>query len=84
MDFINTHDNAFLHYYASDMVLYVDSDAAYLVCPKARSLVAGYYYLSTHPNISKHPHLNGALLVECKTLRHVVYSAAEPKCAGFF
>ena len=66
MDFINTHNNYSLHYYASDMVLHVNSDAAYLVCPKARSRVAGYYYLSTHPNISKHQHLNAAVLVDCK------------------
>ena len=29
------------------MILHVDSDAAYLVAPKARSLIAGFYYLST-------------------------------------
>ena len=77
MDFLNTHDNAFLWYYASDMVLHVDSDAAYLVCPKARSRVAGYYYLSNHPNISKYPGLNAAVHIECKTLRHVVSFAGE-------
>ena len=68
MDYLNTYPEAYIRYYASDMVLHVDSDAAYLVAPKARSRIAGYYHLSSHPNIMKHPRLNGAILVECKTL----------------
>ena len=46
MDYLFTHPNAKLRYYASDMQLHVDSDAAYLVAPKAKSRVAGYFYLS--------------------------------------
>ena len=84
MDYLHTHPNAFVRYYASDMILHVDSDAAYLVLPKARSRIAGYYYLSSHPNITKHAKLNGAILVECKTLRHVVSSAAEAEVAGVY
>ena len=84
MDYLHTHPNTFVRFYASDMVLHVDSDAAYLVLPKARSRVAGYFHLSAHPNITKHPQLNGAILVECKTLRHVVSSAAEAEVAGIY
>jgi hypothetical protein len=32
---------------ASDMILQIDSDAAYLVCPKARSRAGGYHYLGS-------------------------------------
>ena len=84
MDYVHTHPNTFVRFYASDMVLHVDSDAAYLVLPKARSRIAGYYYLSSHPNITKHPTLNGPVLVECKTLRHVVSSAAEAEVSGIY
>ena len=84
MDYLYTYPNAFIRYYASDMILHVDSDAAYLVAPKARSRIAGYYHLSGHPNITKHPKRNGAILVECKTLRHVVSSSAEAEVAGIF
>ena len=84
MNFLNTHDDAYLPFYASDMVLHVDSDNAYLVCPKARSRVAGYYYLLKHPNITKHLALNAAVHVVCKTLCHVVSSAAEAECVGSF
>ena len=66
------------------MVLHVDSDAAYLVAPKAHSCVARYFHLSDHPNITKHPKMNGAILVECTTLRHVVSSSTEAEVAGIY
>ena len=66
------------------MILHVNSDAADLVAPKARSRIAGNFHLLEHPNITKHPKLNGAILVECKTLRHVVSSSAESEVAGIY
>ena len=84
LDYANTYKNAYLRYYASDMILHVDSDAAYLVAPKSRSRIAGYYHLSDHPSKRKHPTLNSAILVECKTLRHVVSSAAEVETGGVY
>ena len=50
LDYVPTYTNAFIRYYASDMILHVDSDAAYNVIPKARSRIADYYYLSGKPN----------------------------------
>lgn len=66
------------------MQLFVDSDAAYLVAPKAKSRVAGFYYFKNTPTnhplpLSPHP-----ILVECRCLRHVVSSAAEAETAGLF
>ena len=66
------------------MILNIDSDAAYLVAPKARSRVAGYYHLTSDPSKHKLPLLNGAIHIECKTLRHVVSSAAEAEVGGVF
>ena len=84
MDYVNTYKEAYIRYKASDMVLHIDSDAAYLVAPKARSRVAGYFHLSDHPSKTQHPTLNGAIHVECKTLRHVVSSAAEAETGGVY
>jgi hypothetical protein len=84
MDYMHTYPNAYIRYYASGMILLIDSDAAYVIAPKSRSRVAGYFYLADHPDISKHTTLNGAILVECKTLRHVVSSAAEAETGGLF
>jgi len=44
LDYVATYKNTFLRYHASDMILHVDSDAAYLVAPNAKSRIAGFYY----------------------------------------
>ena len=66
------------------MVLTVDSDAAYLVLPKARSRFAGYFRLLDDPATPHHHIYNGALLIECRTIRHVVSSAAEAETNAVF
>ena len=58
----------FLRYHASDMILNIDSDAAYLVLPNARSRIAGIYHLTNHSSPHKSPFLNAPILVEYKTL----------------
>ena len=42
LDYVATYPDVILRFYASDMILKVDSDAAYLVLPKARSRIVGY------------------------------------------
>ena len=44
LDYFATYSHVSLRYHRSNMQLHVDSDAAYLVAPKARSRVAGFYY----------------------------------------
>ena len=68
MDYLHTYPNAYIHFYASDMILHVDSNAAYLVAPKVRRRIAGYFHLLDHPNITKHPKLNCAILIKYKTI----------------
>ena len=81
LDYIATYPNVTIQFHASNMQLHVDSDAAYLVAPKARSRIAGYFSLESHqPNPTPH----GPILVECRTLRHVVASSAEAEIAGIF
>ena len=84
MEYVHTFMKAYIGYYTSDMILHIESDAAYLVSPKARRIVAGYFHLPDHPTITKHPKRNGAIFVECKTLRHVLSSAAKTEVAGIF
>ena len=86
MDYLNTYPNAKLRYYAGTMNLKVESNAAYLVLPNARSRVAGHFYLeaSPHPNKVYPGKHNAPLLTECYTLRNVVSSAAKAKCEGIF
>ena len=87
LDYLPTYPDVKLRYTASDMILHVDFDAAYLVQDGARSRIAGHYILSSHPPPAllvpvKAP--NAPILVECKTLRPVVASAAEAETGGLF
>ena len=84
LDYIATYPNPILRFYASDMILTAESDAAYLVLPKARSRAAGMFYLHNKPTTKPHPSLNGAVLIECTTLRHVVSSAAEAEIGALY
>ena len=82
LDYAATYQNASIRYHASDMVLHVDSDAVYLVMPQARSRIAGYYQLLDYP--TREGAINGPLLIEYKTLRSVVASAAEAEMGGLY
>ena len=80
LDCLNTYPHAKIGFFASDMKLYIDSDAAYPVAPKAKSSIAGFYYLSNTTN----PKLNDPILVEYRLLKRGVTSAAESETAGLF
>ena len=84
MDYANTYQNAYVRFYASDMQLMIDLDAAYLVLPKVRSRIAGYFRLANTPTSIYKYKDNGAILIECHTLRDVVTSAAEAETKGVF
>ena len=85
LDYLSTHPSSSIHYYASDMILYVVSDAAYLVLPKSCSCCAGLFYLSDYPTQnSPTPKPNGAFHILCKTLLTVPASAAEVETGGLF
>ena len=84
MDYAKTYDKAHVRIYASDMLLEINSDVSYLVMSQARSRYAGYFRLLKNINTpNRHLH-NGAILIECKTIRHVVTSAAEAETKGVF
>jgi hypothetical protein len=87
MDYAATYPLAIIRYHASDMILHIDSDAAYLVLPNARSRFAGHYFLSNHPPsppAKPDPKLNGPILTVCKTIRGVMASAAEAETGGVY
>ena len=84
MDYAATYPNVYVRYRASDMILNIDSDAAYLVLPNSKSRIAGYFQLNDDPQRVNHPEVNGAILIECRTLKNVVSSAAEAETGGVF
>ena len=71
-------------FYARDMVLRADSDAVYLVLPKARRWIAGYFYLLDYPDRDIKSTLNSAILVEYKELKYGASLSAEVETGGVF
>jgi hypothetical protein len=92
LNYCATHPIATIRYIASDMVLWVESDASYLTAPKARSRAAGYHHLSSRPqNPNKAPDptnppppSNGAISILCQIMREVLSSATEAELASLF
>ena len=62
------------------MILQGDSDAAYLVCPEARSRLGGYLFLGNKARTQ----FNGPLLVLAKVIKNVMASAAEAELGALY
>jgi len=84
LNYMWTHPDAIIRYRASDMILNVHSDAAYLSAPKARSRAGGYFFLGSLPHDGDPIKLNGAIHVTCTTLKLVAASAAEAELGALF
>ena len=84
--YMHTYPQAKIRYNASKMILCIDSNAAYLILPGAKSRVGGYYHLSnnSNPTAEPNPMVNGAIHVKCKALRHLVSSTADAETAALF
>ena len=69
------------------MVLYVDSDAAYLTMPEERCFYSVIFYLSDWPYprpVKPTSKIDVPIRTECKTILNVVSSAAEAETCGTF
>ena len=68
------------------MQLCVESDTAYLVLPKARSRIAGHFYLNAFktPNKAYRDNLNAPILTEYVTIKNIVSSATKAETAALF
>ena len=80
LDYAASNPRASIIYRASDMQLQIESDAAYLVCPHARSRAGGYHYLSNTAGTT----FNGPITVIVKVIKHVMSSAAEAEVGALF
>ena len=87
MDYLYTHPNAKIRYNANNMQLYIDSDVAYCVTSKAKSIITGYFYLSDHYTGGlgiTSPKLNAPIHIECQLLKHIVSSTTEAETSAIF
>ena len=71
--------NTVICFHTSDTLLTINSDASYLVLPQVRIKLAGYFCLTTSSSID-----NGAVWIECKSIRHMVSYTAEAETHSIF
>ena len=84
LNYLATHSKAVVRYYASVMILNIHSDASYLSESRARSRIAGEFFMGSVPVNGKPIKLNGAIFIMCGILKFVVASAAEAELAALF
>ena len=80
LNYAASNPDARIRYIASEMILQAISDAAYLVCPNARSRMGGYHFLGNKDRKL----FNGPLLVLAKVIKNVMSSAAESEVGGLY
>ena len=89
LNYAATHPNAKISYAASNMILYIHSDASYLSKPRARSRSGRHYLLGekrpdiTTPPISR-PRLNGPIHSISRIMSNVMDSAAEAEIGAAY
>ena len=84
MDYLHTHPDATIHHHASDMILYIEPDAAYPVLPKYRRCEASVFFLGDRCTPGQRPTINCLIDVLCKIIKNVVASAAEAETGAIF
>ena len=84
LDYLATLPDAQLRFHASDMILNIHSDASYLSESRARSRVAGMFFLGSTLKKGQPIQLNGSIFVFSGILKFVVASAAEAELAALF
>eukprot|EP00804_Cyclotella_cryptica_P004433 CCRYP_006852-RB/>CCRYP_006852-RB protein AED:0.14 eAED:0.09 QI:0/-1/0/1/-1/1/1/0/489 len=84
LEYMATHPDARIRYYASDMVLNIHSDASYLSVRDAKSRAAGIFFLGSIPKNNEPIRLNRAIAVLCTILKFVAASAADAELGALF
>jgi hypothetical protein len=80
LDYLATHPDATIRYHASDMILYIHSDASYLSVSNARSRLGGLFFCGDKsPQQDKRSMLNVAAVI-----KNVIASAAESEVGACF
>jgi hypothetical protein len=84
LDYLVTYPQATVRYHKSDMILNIHSEASYLSERRARSHVAGHFFLGSTPTDNQPIELNGAIYTLCGILKIVAALAAEAKLGALF
>jgi hypothetical protein len=83
LNYCKTHPETKIRYHASDMILYIHSDASHLSERKAKSRAGGFFYMGNSADTANKL-TNGAILIISTVLKHVMSSAAEAEIWAVF
>jgi hypothetical protein len=83
LNYCNTHPETKIRYHASDMILYIHSDASYLSEREAKTRPGGFFYMGNSAYTDKKL-TNGAILIISTVLKHVMSLAAEAEIGAVF
>ena len=84
LDYLATHLDATVRFYALDMVMNIHLYVSYLLEANAHSKACGHFFMGWKPDPTKPIKLNGAFFTLCAILRFVVASAAEVELGPYF
>jgi hypothetical protein len=84
LDYLVTHADTKIRFYASDMIMNIHSDASYLSGSKARSRACSHFFMGWKPVDGKPIKLNAVFYTNSIILKFVVASAAEAKLGALF
>ena len=80
LDYCYWNPNAVKLYKASDMILFVNSDASYLTAPGSKVAPGGFFYLGN----KNESIINSSILYLTTIIKNVMASAAEAEIAALF
>jgi hypothetical protein len=83
LKYCTTHPETKIRYHASDMILYIHSDASYISEREAKSRAGGFFYMGSSADTANKL-TNGEILIISTVLKHVMYSAAEAEIGAVF
>jgi hypothetical protein len=84
LDYLATHPDVTVKFYAFDMILNIQSNASYLSKANAHSHACGHFLMGWKPDVTRPIKLNGAFFTLCTILWFVVTFAAEAKLDDLF
>jgi hypothetical protein len=84
LNYCNTHPETKIRYHASNMILYIHSDASYLSEKEANIRAGGFFYMGSSSSNTNKKLTNGAILIISTVLKHVMSSAAVAEIGEVF
>jgi hypothetical protein len=84
LNYLASHSDTKIQYYALDMVMNIHSNASYLSEANSRSCTCGHFFMGWIPTEGKPIKLNGAFHINSSILQFIVASAAEAELGALF